>query len=269
MKKFITFLIKLIKTSKENNLFSLANELTYKLLLALFPFIIFLMTLVGFFNIDYSYFIKEIGGALPDAVYDMLNVFIAEVVDVKRAGVLSVSLFISIYSSSSGFLAVMRGINKAYGQKEARNFIVARIVSILLVLILATGIILSITSLVFGDIIYAWIGRMVKMTPTTRFLIGFFGYLITMIILLVSIIVIYHFASSKKTPFYSLIPGALTTLIVWIIASKAFNIYINNFAKFSAVYGSIGSVFVLMYWLNIISVVLLVGGEINALLYEN
>ena len=262
-------MIKLFKASSANDLFPLASELTYSLLLATFPFLIFLMSLIGYLNIDSAYFMTELQGAMPDSVHDLLRVFVIEVVDVRSAGVLSVSLLVTVFSASSGFAAVMRGINKAYGQKETRNIIHARIISILLVFMLALSIILCIASLVFGNYIYAWIGRIIHLSRDTQSMIGFFGYLITLSILLATIIAIYRFGCSRAIAVHKLIPGAMITLIVWILSSKIFNLYVNNFAKFSKIYGSIAGVFILMYWLNILSIVLLVGAEVNALLDDD
>jgi membrane protein len=247
----------------------MASELTYNLILAFFPFLIFLMSLVGFFNIDSRSFLGGIGDALPDAIYDFLLVFVKEVVDVKNPGVLSLSLFVSVFSASSGLLAVIRGVNKAYGQEETRHFIITRIISILLVLVLATGIILSIASLVFIDVIYVWIGGHIGLPIPMRWLFGVLVHLLTILLLLGAIITIYRLANNKKVPLLSILPGALTTLFVWFIASRVFNIYVNHFARYASIYGSIAGVFILMYWLNIISVILLIGGEINALLYQD
>jgi membrane protein len=269
MKNFFRFCVKLIKTSDENDLFSLASELTYNLILAFFPFLIFLMSLVGFFNIDSQSFLQGIGDALPDAIYEFLLVFVKEVVAVKNPGVLSLSLIVTVFSASSGLLAVMRGVNKAYGQQETRHFIITRIVSIVLVLILALGILLSIASIVFIDVLYNWLCGHIGLTPPMHFVFAAFVHLITVLILLSAIIMIYRLANSKKVPIKSILPGALTTLCVWFIASRIFNIYVNHFARYASIYGSIAGVFILMYWLNIISVILLIGGEINALLYKD
>ncbi len=259
------FMKKLFKVCRDNELPALANELTYRLLIAFFPFIIFLMSLIGFFNINSVFFMQKINGAVPDMIYKLISLFVTEVVEAKNAGLLSLSLIITLYSASSGFNAIIKGINRAYGIKEKRNFIISRALSIFLALIFALAIILSIAFLVFGNVLISFI---LPSTPGSErsFIYGFLGYFVTMLILLIAIIIIYRMAIGKKPPLHSLIPGALTTLIVWILASKVFNIYINNFARFSKIYGSLASIIILIYWINILSLVLLIGGAINALL---
>lgn len=268
MKKFIYFLIMLFKTCRKNNLVPLATELTYRLIFACFPFIIFLMSLIGYFNINSAFVLDTFSTVLPDDTMKVLSVFVHEVVDVRNSGILSVSLIISLYSASSGFNAIIRGINTAYDQKETRSFIRIGLISIFLVIILAFSIILSILLLVFGDSIYETLIGFLNHNPWLEFLFGLAGNLITMLVLLFAIIFIYKLGSCKKLTVYDVMPGALITLIVWLLASKAFNVYINNFARYSMIYGSIASIIIMMLWLNLISIIILVGAEINALLSE-
>jgi membrane protein len=82
------------------------------------------------------------------------------------------------------------------------------------------------------------------------------------------IILIYLLAVEKKIGIRRLIPGALFTMGLWLVVSKCFNIYVNNFSRYSAVYGSIGAIFVFALWINFLSYALLIGGQINAVIYD-
>ncbi|GHV38682.1 hypothetical protein FACS189490_01000 [Clostridia bacterium] len=266
MKTFISFIRSLVKATKENELIGCANELTYKLCMAFFPFIIFLMSLLSFLNISYDYFMDDLMKSLPQSVSALTDLVVGEVFDKANAGVLSGSLIAAVVTASSGFNAVIRGITKAYGEKEERNFVTVRIIGFVLVLVLAFAIIASISILIFGDTIYNSLIKNFGISPWLTFILSVSGTLVLMVILLFTIIFIYKFATCKKVTIQETFPGAAITLIVWLGSSKLFNVYVNNFSRYSMVYGSIAGVIILMLWLNIISIVLLIGGEVNALL---
>jgi len=266
MKKFIQFIFVLIAKIKENQILPLASELTYRLIFALFPFVIFLITLVGFFDIDSNLLMNEVHAIFPEEIARVIDDVIAETVDTRSTGILSSSLIISLFTITTGFRAIMRGINRVYGVADERHAIIRWLYSGLLVLALAFGILASLLVIIFGDQIYALLARHFALAPGFSMLFGLVGILVTMSVMLFTIIMIYRLSCCKKLPIISLIPGAMLTLAAWAISSKFFNIYINNFSRHSLIYGSIASIFLTMLWLNIISAAIIIGAQTNALL---
>jgi membrane protein len=266
MVKIFYFVRAVVRQSKEDEILPLAYELTCRLLIALFPFIIFLMTLVGFLNLntgDVIYIFRDI---FPAEMMDIVSGFVTEVVETRRTGLLSFSLLAAVYSASSGFKAVIRGINRAHNTVETRKFIHAWVVRTFLVFTLAFAVITSVALLVFGDALHGlFIGHFGVSRPVA-YLFKLAGDLVLLLILLFTIVCIYKFGSCKKLSIAQVLPGSLVTLIVWIGASHGFNIYINNFNNLSVVYGSIAGVFITMIWVIIVSFVILVGAEINSLM---
>lgn len=268
MKKSMIFIMKLVKRANKNELILLSNALAYRLIIAIFPFIIFLMTLMGFFNIQIGKFMIRFSEELPIEVIQIFNTFMREVVATRSTSLLSSSLIISIFSASSGFNSAIKGLNKAYEQKETRGFVKVRIISVLLVLIFAGLIIGSLLIFIFGDIIISFIIENSIIDHIPQIISSFTGSAISILVLFTMIIVIYKIAICKNVSFVELVPGTTVTVIIWSILSKAFNIYVNNFARFSKIYGSIGSIFIFFFWMNIISFVFLLGGQINAIISE-
>lgn len=266
LKKAFNFIHMLIKRFFEDEVIAMSNELTYKLILAIFPFIIFAMSLIGFFNIDGNYLLSQIDGILPDQIHSMLVVFVNEVVNEKNPGILSVSLIVSIFSSSSGFNAIIKGINKAYGITDKRNILQKRLISMLLTVVFAVTLVSSALLFVFRDKIASLLMRYFPGNSAVSTVFSYTGYTLSLFALFFAIITIYKFSCGKKIKLTDFIPGALVTVVIWTMAGKVFNIYINNFSNYSKVYGSVASVFILMFWLNLISVALLLGSEVNALL---
>jgi len=267
MKKFAHFTRALYNKIKENEIMPLATQLTYRLVFALFPFIIFLISLVGYFDIDAELLLEESFAVFPLQIAQVINDVIHDVVDTRNPSIMSTSLLLSIFTVSSGFNSIMRGVNKVYDQEDPRSIVARWLYSTLLVIALAFAIITSLLVVIYGDAIYGVIYRHLDPHRFFSAIFGFAGLLITVTIMLATIILIYSLSLGKKQSIVSLLPGAMLTIVVWAISSSAFNFYINNFSRYSLVYGSIASIFITMLWLNIISATILIGAQTNALLH--
>lgn len=266
---FKQFFISLISQVKNDDVLSIANELTYKILISFFPLLIFLMTILGFLNIDSSSLIYQFSEYFPEQVMDIILVFIDEVIDTKNIKLLSTSLIFAIFSASNGFRAIIRGINRAYSIKDTRNFFHLELISISLVFVFAISVIIAVTLIVFGDIIINFLVNIQYFSNIFVNSLNISTYVVTFVTLICTTMVVYKLSLYEKVPIKNLFPGSIITVIFWILSSKVFNIYITNFSKFSRVYGSIASIIVFLFWLNMIIVVLLLGCEVNALIYKN
>jgi len=265
MKTATQFVHTLSKKIKENEIMPLATQLTYRLIFALFPFVIFLISLVGYFDIDADFLLEETFAIFPLQIAQVINDVIRDVVDTRNPSILSTSLLLSIFTVANGFNSITRGINKAYAQEDSRHFVKRWLHSTLLVIALAFAIIASLLVVIYGDAIHGLIHNHIEPDGLSA-LFGFAGLLIALVIMLATIILIYRLSLGKRQPLISLLPGAMLTIVVWTISSSAFNFYVNNFSRYSLVYGSIASIFITMLWLNIISATILIGAQTNALL---
>jgi len=267
MKKLYQFGRALYDKTIENEILPLATQLTYRLIFSLFPFLIFLISLVGFFEIDADFLLNEVSQLFPQQIAQAINEVIHEVVDTRHPSIMSTSLLLYLYTTANGFRAVSRGINKAYAQEDTRHIIKRWLRYILLVLALALAIVTSLLLIIFGDAIHAAIATHFPIdSGFLGALSGIVGVLVSMFIMLATVILIYRLSTSQPQPIIALLPGATITIVVWALASSAFNFWINNFSRYSLIYGSIASIFITMLWLNIISVTILIGAQTNALL---
>ena len=263
---FIKFIKILVKKTLENELMLMSNALTYKLLIAIFPFIIFLMTLLGFSNLNIEQYIIGLSKTLPNPIEDILIVFVKEVIQTPNVSLLSTSFLVTIYSASTGCNSIIQGLNRAYEQDDNRSFIIKRGTSVMLVFIFAILVNCSLLLFIFSDYIKNMIIKYTALEFIPYFLDSLFLYVFIAMVLLVMVLVIYKISISKKVTLKSILPGAIITVFSSLILSKRFNIYINNFSRYSKIYGSIGSIFVLVIWINMISLILLLGGQVNAIL---
>jgi len=264
--RFFLFIIKIGKEAAKDDLFAMAGQLTYKMLLSFFPFLIFLMSLLGFMNIEASYWMDVLSTALPLEAARLLDVFFFEVINTSNVAVLSTSLIVSLYNASSGFFVVIRCVNLTYGYKNCRNFFVTYLISFALVIMFSLSLTSMLLLMIFNDKIILFIAELMPAALFVKPLYALVGFIITAGVLLITTMMIYKLSNCKKPRLLSVMPGAIAAVAMWIIASKAFNLYINNFARYSRVYGSIAGVFILIMWLNIISTALLLGSEVNSML---
>jgi membrane protein len=279
IKKIYYFLETLIKRCFDHDILGISYELTYKLIFALFPFLIFLLTIIGFLNLDGTVIITELQDTIPREALEIIEIFVSEVVDVRHGGLLTGSLIVAIFSASSGFSAVMRGINRSYGVKETRSFLLAKFISIVLVIIFTITIVFSLGILIYGGTILSYIINIytfmelnldyaihLRVEGVINLVSSFTMTLAPLLIMVVSVMIIYWLGSAKKVTFTSVMPGSVFTVSLWVISSYVFSMYIEMFSRHTIIYGSMGSVFILMLWLNLISLVLVLGSEINSMI---
>ncbi|HSP47837.1 MAG TPA: YhjD/YihY/BrkB family envelope integrity protein [Clostridiaceae bacterium] len=265
--KFLYFLKSLFKRVTEDDSLAFAYQLTYSLLLAFFPFLIFLLTLVGYSSIDSTEILTRMQSMLPAEVYDLTAGIVTDVVDQQRGGLLGLSVFLAIYSSSGGFRAFMKGTNKAMDMDDKRNILLKYLSSIIWVILFAVTIIMALLGIVFGNQIISLIASYFPSIPLEG-IVQILRFALPISMIFVLFVLFYMFVPAKNVRVRYAFPGALFATIGWLLATFAFQIYVNNFSNYSRFYGSLGAVVALMLWLLITSIIMLLAAEINALLIE-
>ena len=268
IRRKINLLIHLIVKIRKDDVFALSSQLAYYLMLSFFPFILFLITLVGFSRLSSDEVLNGLAGLLPQSIVDLTTSTVMEIFDNQYTGLLGVSILLMIWTSSSAFRAVIKGVNKAYDFKESRSFIKRALISMMGILALAVIIILSLSMLVFGDVISQYIRNVIPFYKAFLFIWNMFRYAFVFIVMIFIFAGIYCMAPAKRLKSKEVIPGAVFSTIGWIIVSFGFSFYINNFGNYSRFYGSLGAVFILMTWLFLISMIFILGVEINCVLSQ-
>ena len=257
------FLKELIEEIKKDDLISVANDLTYKIFFSMFPFLIFLISIAGFFELDESYLVEQFYLLLPETIHEPINIFASEVIGARNPGVLSLSLLLSMWSASWGFGTARKSINKAYGYRDSRNIIKKILINMASVIVFSAIIIISFIMLIFGDSILNFLYVNFYVNENILPLFSALRYCAAIAAIFFAVLTINKMSISQSVSGKSLVPGAVFTVVSWIAVSKLFNIYIKNFTKYSNVYGSLAGIIVFMLWLNILCITLLLGSEVN------
>jgi len=265
LEKFIMFVIKVEK----DDIFALAAQLAYYLILSFFPFLIFIMNLIGVSKLDAVAVLQGLKRLLPDNVFVLIDSTVLEIINKQNFGLLGLSILVSIWSASSGIRAVIRGINKAYNLKEKRGIVSLSILSFIFTISLTLVIIITLTALVFGNIIGGYLVKLLPFPEIISVLWNISRYIVVILSMVFIFGTLYRYAPTKKMNWRNVIPGAVFTSVGWIIVSLAFSYYVNNLSNYSRLYGSLGAVFVLMIWLYLTAIILILGAEINSELEIN
>ncbi|MFJ7511094.1 YihY/virulence factor BrkB family protein [Peribacillus simplex] len=268
MNKSINFSKKLIKEIKEDRVTGLAAEQAYYYLLALFPLLILLLSLLPYLNIDIKTALDTIKTFMPAETMEVIEKNIINILSERNGGLLTFGFLGTIWSASNGMNAFIHSMNIAYDVEETRNFIKARFISIVLTLGLVVAFIVMLGLPVFGKVIIDLLQQVIPIPEETQILFSLLRWVIAVVVISLVLAFLYRFAPNKSFPIKHVIPGALTATVLWLGISLGFSFYVSNFANYSSTYGSLGGVIILMLWLYLSGLIFVIGGEINAILHR-
>jgi membrane protein len=265
-KRLFHFIEQLYCRYQDDEVVALGAQMTYYLILAFFPFLIFLMTIVSYTSVTSNDILANISPVMANNTYTVIANFVNEILKAGNSTLLSFGMIGTIWASSSGIMAIMRGLNKAYDEEEDRPFWKVSGISLLLTLAMGVVILLSFVLLVFGKGIGEHLFVLLHFPANFDTIWNTIKFSIPLITMFIVFIFLYQIAPNRRLNIRDVIPGALFTSLGWIITSVLFAFYVNHWGNYTKIYGSIGGIIVLLIWLNISSIIILLGGEINATL---
>ncbi|MGD7023250.1 YihY/virulence factor BrkB family protein [Rossellomorea vietnamensis] len=260
------FFKKLFQKISDGDVTGLAAQLAYFFLLSLFPLLIFMVTLIPYLPVAQEDIMNVISDYAPGETMDMIQSTINEVMSNRNTGLLSFSIIATIWSASNGMNAIVKSLNDAYEVEETRSFIVTRLMSIVLTIAMIFVFVIALLLPVFGRQIGLFLFSQFGFSDQFLTIWGAIRWAISPIILFIVFVGLYFIAPSKKIKCLSAVPGAVFAALGWVGASLAFSYYVSNFGNYSATYGSIGGIIVLMIWFYLTGIIIMIGGHINALM---
>jgi membrane protein len=241
-----------------------AAELAFYFLLAFFPLLIFLISILGFAPSAQDRLVDYLTKAAPPEATGLLRDWVRDVAGKSTGSLLSFSLLGSLWAASSGMAALMRTLNIAYQVEEGRPWWKSRLVAIGLALGLGIFVGGGALLIIFGDALAAALANWFGLGEVFAAVWPYVDYLIGLALLTVGMGLIYYFAPNAEQRRRWITPGAIFAVVAAVIASFLFSIYLRYAPSYSATYGSLGAVIVLMLWLYILGLAIFLGGEVNA-----
>lgn len=258
-----------VKDFLDDDMATYAAALSFHLLLALFPFIIFLLTLLGSVGLA-AFFDRLLGqarAALPPDAYQILEQVVGEIRDREGQGLLSLSIVLALWAASAGMRSVTNALNRAYDVDETRPIWQRYPLSVLYTVGLAALILLAAAARLAGPQVVERLTSRFGITGVVATLWTWLRWPAVVALLLLVVALIYYLGPNVEQPFRYVTPGSATAVIVWIVASAGFSAYIERFGDYGATYGSLGGMIVLLLYFFVSGAVLLFGAEINAAIH--
>ena len=248
-----------------------ANAVAFNLTLSVFPAVIFLFTLIPYVPIARfdELIMAFLGDVLPRGIYRDASATIQDIIGKPRGNLLSLGFFGALYAATNGMVALMTAFNRTYKTTENRSFLRKRLIAVVLTFGLAFVLFVAIALLIVGEVVLNWLlAEGLLNADFLYYLILILRYVIVFFVFFGMISVIYYLAPSiqKRWRLFSL--GSIVAAGLGILVTQLFSYYITNFASYNKLYGSIGTIIALMIWLYLISIVILLGFEINASIDE-
>lgn len=255
----------------------IAGYIAYMSFLALFPFLIMLVSIAGYVgNTDAAQLmINEFYQVLPQEVVEAISPIIREVTEHPPTGILTIAIIGILWISSSGIEALRLGLNHAYGIAEKRSFYWRRFQSIFFVLIGSLSFLIATVILIILPILlklWQYIEVYLAYVPDLPITLGigadFLRLLSAYCAVLIGILMIYKWLPHHKVRFKACLPGALIASGLWIVLAGLFSLYLQNFARYDILYGSLGGMIVTLIFFHLSALLILYGAHVNKMIKE-
>jgi membrane protein len=260
-------LVRSIKKFSNDDMTVYAAALSYQLLFSIFPFIIFLLALLGLLNFTelFDWLLKQAQTMLPGRASELVT----NIVEQIRSGAgraLSFGAVVGLWSASSAVRMTMHALNVAYEVEDPAVWKKFPL-SILYTVLLAVLVIAAAALMLIGPRLAAWVAKLVGLGDVFTTVWTWARIPVGVVLLVLVAALIYYLFPNTGQPFRLITPGALLAVIVWVVASLGFSWYVANFASYNAVYGSLAGVVVLLLYFFISAAILLFGAELNSEIY--
>ncbi len=249
-----------------------AKGVAYSFLTALPPLLIFFFTLVAYFPVDgvQDELLTELGGIVPEKIMTPLSNTINDVMGHRHSTLLSIGFISSVLLAASGLMGVITSLNFANRSVEKRPYLQRYLLSVMLVFVLYVLIVLTMALLMGHKLLLQIIFAQGWLTDTKAntlmFNIG--RWVLITFAILTAISLIYYWAPVKKQRVGFFSAGSVLATAMFIVLSWGLSIYLNNFNRYNLIYGSIGTLLMVMFWIRFNCIVLLVGYELNISIYN-
>lgn len=266
--EFTKFVKSIVERVKDVRATELAAQLAYYFLLSLFPFLIFVVTLLPILGFTGEEFVELLRPYVPDEAMQIVDDNLNAIFGSKKGGLLSFGIIATIWSASNAINGIIRGLNHAYEVEESRSFFVIRLLAILLTLGMIIVIVVALVLPVFGKMIGQFLTTYLGLTE--GFLVAWevTRWILSYAIISFVITFIYYIAPNKRLEFKEVIIGGVFATIGWLLSSLGFSYYVTNFGNYSATYGSLGGVIILMIWFYVSAFIIILGGILNVVIHR-
>lgn len=261
------------KAFEEEDLLSNAAQVAYFFLFALFPLLLFLVSIFGIvlgsaddLRIEMFSYLQQ---AMPKSAFELVQTTIQEVTANSSGSKLTFGILVALYSASAGIDGIRVALNGTYNLTEDRPWWKTKLISLSMTLGLGVLITIALGVIFYGSKFVTLILNSLKLPIDSPVVLGILQWFIVLIVLTLVFALLYNYLPRHKKPKWVWItPGTIVGIFLWLLLSYGFRLYLGYFNTYDKTYGSLGAVIILMLWLYLTALVILIGGAINAVLQE-
>jgi membrane protein len=266
----LSVVVRSVKEFSADDMLTYAAAVAYQVFFSLFPFIIFLLSLLGMLKIPglFDFLLQQSKAVMPGQAFSLIEGIVSQVRSQSAGGILSFGAVVALWSASSAVRMTMHAMNVAYDVEAERPAWKKIPLSILYTLMLAAMLILAVGLVLLGNTAAEWFSQQVGLGNMFVTLWTWLRIPVAVVLLVVILAIVYDLFPNFDQPFRLITPGAVLAVIVWIAASLGFSFYVSNFSSYSATYGSIAAVIIILLYFFISAAVVLFGAVVNAEVYR-
>ena len=262
------FFTRLYEKISDDDILGNAAQVAFYFSFALFPLLLFLMSVFGILMNDKQDLQEQLfvilSQVMPRSAFELVEKTLKEVTANATGGKLTFGILVTLWSASAGIDNMRGTLNEIYNLKETRSWLRAKLTSLALTIGVGILILLALAFVVYGS---QFLDRVLPID--SQYVLKPLEYIATIVLVLLAFALIYNFAPNHDPIQWKWItPGAVVGVILWVAASGGFKLYLNYFNSYAATYGSLGAMIILLLWLYLTALVILMGGAINAILDE-
>jgi len=254
------------KKIRDDFISAFSAQAAFFIIISLFPFVMFLLTLLHYLPLSESSLVAMIVRYIPSSVSELLVGIINELYTKASTTLLSVTVITALWSSARGFLAIIRGLNGVYRIRETRNYFHLRFIATIYTIVFTVLLIISFAILVFGNRIYVYIQHKFPVLSDLALVVISMRTIVGLCILVVFFLLMYIVIPNRKTRILQELPGAIVSAAGWLLFAYAYSYYIDNMSNFSYMYGSLTAIVLCMLWVYFCMYIMFIGAEINVVL---
>ena len=238
--------------------------LTYYLLFAIFPLLIFVSTLLGVLELDIASITAVLAPILPSDVVDIIRTYLEYVAANQSRQLLWFSLIFSIWFPMRSTGCLMHSLRKAFGRSAPENILLGQLRTLLFTIWMIFVIGLTLALVVVGRRALYFLSGFLPLSETFISVWGYLRFIILGLVMAISLGILYQLALGQRRPLREVLPGVGSSLAAWLLLSMAFSYYVENMARYAQLYGSIATIVVVLLWLYMSGQVLILGAELSA-----
>ncbi len=250
----------------QGSLTARASSIAFSFFLAIFPMIIVFFTLIPFIPVkDFQDAVLNfINNIVPDQAEALIQSTLIDIIQRPRGQLLSLTFILAVVFATNGFDSIIEAFNKTYHTIESRSWIKQKLISILLFFIISFILIISILLLTTSSLFFDFlVEKKILTSMITVYMLLFGKWIILIAMFFFTISFIYYLGPAKSSKFRFISAGSSLATLLTLITTVGFNFYVQNFSSYNALYGSIGTLLIVLIWIYFNAIILLIGFELN------